>query len=96
MNESKMKYEEKIDKAFDKTEKNIEKLTEKAERLNLEMKRKLKMRVSELRTKQEEALKKYKELKKSGADAWVDLKSGVDKSIDILTESIDKAKEEIK
>ncbi len=96
MDKEKTKYEKRIDEVFDKTQKNIEKLSDKAERMNLDMRRKLKMRVSELRTRQEEAKKKYEQLKKSGADAWVELRDGVDKSIDTLKESIDKAKAEIK
>jgi len=69
----------------------IETLRGKADELSAGARTKWKEQVEELRAKQESARKKLAEMKKSGGEAWEDLRAGTEAALEDLKKAIEKA-----
>ena len=69
----------------------IETLRGKADELSAGARTKWKEQVEELRAKQESARKKLTEMKKSGGEAWEDLRAGTEAALEELKKGVEKA-----
>lgn len=89
-------YQEKLESTLKEWGEEIEKIRGKAEGMGAEAKRKAERQVEELRRLHAEAARKLDELKKSGGEAWEELRSGADAALDNLGEAIRRAVGRIK
>ena len=69
----------------------IETLRGKADELSAGARTKWNEQVEEMRAKQESARKKLTEMKKSGGEAWEDLRAGTEAALEDLKKAIEKA-----
>jgi hypothetical protein len=71
--------------------KEIETLRGKADKLGAEARTKWKEQIEELRVKQVSARQKLEEMKKTGGEAWEDLRAGTEAALDELKKAVEKA-----
>lgn len=69
----------------------IETLRGKADRLGARARSKFQEQAEELRVKQESARQKLQEMKKTGGEAWEDLRAGAETALEDLKKAVDKA-----
>jgi hypothetical protein len=81
----------KMEKKLNVWGKEIETLRGKADRLGAEARKKLQEQVEELRAKQESTRKKLTEMKKTGGEAWEDLRTGAEAALDDLRKAGERA-----
>lgn len=94
--EQKDQFQKDMEAKLADIKKEIAELSEKAAKKTGETKNEMRAQVKALETRQEVLKKDLAKLKKSSGNAWVEMKTGVSKAWDNLTESYDKAKAEFK
>lgn len=85
-------YEKKLQSKLDEWNAEIDKLKAKADSAEADAQLEYHKQIEELRAMQDEAGKKFDELKEAGDDAWEDLKAGIDRAWDSLSSSIKSAR----
>lgn len=81
-------YEKKLQAQLDEWNAEIDKLKAKADEAEADAQLEYYKQIEGLRSKQEMARDKLKELKEAAEDAWEDLKAGVDSAWDSLGETL--------
>jgi SMC interacting uncharacterized protein involved in chromosome segregation len=89
-------YLKKIEAALEDWGDEITKLKVKAEKAEKEVKGIYKEQLEGLRSKQEVALERFRELRGAGANDWGKFKSGVEESVRDLKKAVEKAVEKLR
>ncbi|HSB06750.1 MAG TPA: universal stress protein [Thermodesulfobacteriota bacterium] len=90
--EKKKAYQEKIETQLKEWEPKIDALKTKADKAKTDAQAMYKEQVENLRTKQEAARQKLQELRDSGGEAWEEVKVGLDKAIEDLKQTFNRAR----
>jgi len=89
-------YLKKIETTLEDWGDEIDKLRVKAEKAEKEVKGIYKEQLKELRSRQEVALERFRELREAGANDWGKFKSGVEESVNDLKKSVGNAIEKLR
>lgn len=89
-------YLKKIETTLEDWGDEIDKLRVKAEKAEKEVKGIYKEQLKELRSRQEVALERFRELREAGANDWGKFKSGVEESVKDLKKSVGNAIEKLR
>ena len=89
-------YLKKIESTLEDLGDEIAKLKVKAEKAEKEVKGIYKEQLEGLRSKQEVALERFRELREAGADDWGRFKSGVEESMKDLRKAVESAIEKLR
>ena len=84
-------YREKLEAKFKEMKARVELLEAKAAQVKAESKLEFQKHLDELRQKRDAVQGKLEEVKKSGGEAWKDLRSGMEKATEELKQAIDRA-----
>jgi seryl-tRNA synthetase len=84
-------YREKLEAKFKEMKARVELLEAKAAQVKAESKLEFQKHLDELRQKRDAVHGKLEEVKKSGGEAWKDLRSGMEKATEELKQAIDRA-----
>lgn len=84
-------YEKKIQSRLDEWSAEIDKLKAKADSAEADVRLEYYKQIEKLQSMQKAANEKLGRLKKAGDDAWEDLKAGIDKDCDSLSEAVKSA-----
>jgi uncharacterized protein YukE len=84
-------YREKLEAKFKEMKARVELLEAKAAQVKAESKLEFQKHLDELRQKRDAVQGKLEEVKKSGGEAWHDLRSGMEKAAEELKQAIDRA-----
>jgi len=84
-------YREKLEAKFKEMKARVELLEAKAAQVKAESKLEFNKHLAELRQKRDALQGKLDEVKKSGGEAWKDLRSGMEKAAEELKQAIDRA-----
>ena len=94
--ETKGTYEETMEARLSRLGSRIDDLQETTERMGVNAKVEFYKWIDELREKQVSARNKFREMKETSGEIWVDIKNGLEKSVDDLKETMDKTGPKIK
>jgi Skp family chaperone for outer membrane proteins len=89
-------YQEKIESTLDDWGEEIEKIRKKADQLGADATDKYREQIEDLRARQETARKKLEDLKRTGGEAWGDLRHGAEAALDELKKSVEAAVAKLK
>jgi hypothetical protein len=89
-------YLKKIETALDDWGREIDKLRVKAEKAEKEARGIYKEQLNVLRSRQEVALERFRELREAGANDWGKFKSGTEESVKDLKKSVENAIEKLR
>ena len=89
-------YLKKIETALDDWGREIDKLRVKAEKAEKEARGIYKEQLNVLRSRQEVALERFRELREAGANDWGKFKSGVEESVKDLRKAVENAIEKLR
>jgi hypothetical protein len=89
-------YLKRIEAALDNWGREIDKLRVKAEKAEKEVKGIYKEQLNVLRSRQEVALERFRELREAGTNDWGKFKSGVEESVKELKKSVESAIEKLR
>jgi DNA repair exonuclease SbcCD ATPase subunit len=84
-------YREKLEAKIKELKTRVELLEAKAAQIKAESELEFNKHLAELRQKRDALQGKLDEIKKSGGEAWQDLRSGMEKATDELKQAIDRA-----
>lgn len=93
---SREQYQEKVEATLKEWGAEIEKLRGKADKLGADARVKYKDQIDDLHARQEAARKKLDELKRTGGDAWEDLRKGAEAALDELKRGVEGAVAKLK
>ena len=88
---TKQAYEEKLQAKLDEWQADIKKLKAKADQAKADAKLEYYEEIENLERKREELRQKLSDLKKSGGDAWSDVKAGIESAWSSLEGAFSKA-----
>lgn len=94
--ESREAYEEKIRAKLGELDEKLNLLRLRADMAKTEVKLEYTKMIIDLRSKKEEAQKRLEKLKDAGGDAWKTMAEGMEKAVDDLKGSFDKAISKLK
>ena len=96
MGEKRDEYVEKLKSKIDDWNRDIDKLQAKADQMAADTRVKYQKQIADLKAKQKEVKDNMDKLQKAGAEAWVDLKAGMNSAWKALGESVKSAKSKFK
>jgi len=89
-------YQEKIDAKLKKWRAEIDKLKADSREAKADAKLEYQHQIDELSSKQKAAEQRFNELKRAGADSWEDMKTGIDKALNALQQSFERASQRVR
>jgi chromosome segregation ATPase len=93
---SKQAYEEKLQAKLDEWQADIKKLKAKADQAKADVKLQYYEEIERLERNREDLRHKLNDLKKTGGDAWSDLKAGIESAWHSLEGALGKARDRFK
>ncbi|MCW0481106.1 coiled coil domain-containing protein [Gaoshiqia sediminis] len=94
--ENREKYIDKLSAKLKEWDADIQQLEEKMERAKTKVRADYQEELDELRARKDEAREKLREIQEASGDAWEELKVGMEKSWDILSDAFKNAFEKFK
>ena len=84
-------YQEKLEARLKEVRAQLDKFDAEAQKAEADAKARLEKEKENLRKRQEEAERKLQELRKSGEDAWEDMRAGTEAALRNLNDALSKA-----
>lgn len=85
---SKDEFIQKLHTKIDQWDAEIEKMSAKASQVEADSKEEYYEQIAELKVKRYQLEEKLKEVQKSGEEAWKDLKTGIDLTLETMSETL--------